>query len=355
MFISADVAKRQSSASREIEVIKWIASLKQCSECKEILQRTEFGKQTGHADGLTSQCSKCRSLLAKQYQEKLVIVPKEGLKQCGHCRLSLSLDNFYKSKYNKDGFNNQCIQCSRVRGQKYREENKEKISVRAANYRERTKDLPGYREKGLAAVRKSYRKHREKNIAYAKQYNKEHAEELKAKQQTDEYKAQNRIRMARYGAKHREVLRERRRLYVANNRGKVTAYVRNRRKTDPAFRLRCLFSSKIAAALREQDSRKLGSILEHLPYTFKQLQEHIEKLWEPWMNWSNFGPASRIVRRWTTDHVIPQSVLPYDSMEHPNFLKCWDLKNLRPLDALENIEKGNKIIPELLEKFGLQI
>lgn len=46
------------------------------------------------------------------------------------------------------------------------------------------------------------------------------------------------------------------------------------------------------------------------------------------------------------DHIIPQSALLYNSLEHPNFLKCWALENLRPLDARENILKRNKIITE---------
>jgi len=54
------------------------------------------------------------------------------------------------------------------------------------------------------------------------------------------------------------------------------------------------------------------------------------------MNWDNHG-------KWHLDHIYPQSLLPYDSMKHPNFQKCWALDNLHPLEATENISKGNKI------------
>lgn len=40
--------------------------------------------------------------------------------------------------------------------------------------------------------------------------------------------------------------------------------------------------------------------------------------------------------KWQLDHIIPQSDLPYDSMEHENFHKCWALSNLRPLSAKQN-------------------
>ena len=56
------------------------------------------------------------------------------------------------------------------------------------------------------------------------------------------------------------------------------------------------------------------------------------------MSWENYGIY------WQIDHIYPQSLLPYDSMDHPNFLKCWSLDNLRPLEATENIRKGNKLI-----------
>lgn len=33
-------------------------------------------------------------------------------------------------------------------------------------------------------------------------------------------------------------------------------------------------------------------------------------------------------------------------MDHPNFQKCWALENLRPLEALENIRKGDKLLDD---------
>jgi len=44
------------------------------------------------------------------------------------------------------------------------------------------------------------------------------------------------------------------------------------------------------------------------------------------------------------DHIYPQSLLPYDSYDDPNFQKCWALENLQPLEAIENLKKSNKII-----------
>ena len=99
----------------------------------------------------------------------------------------------------------------------------------------------------------------------------------------------------------------------------------------------CVVKASIYRALKSSEGSKEGnSTLDTLPYTLSQLKEHLENQFEPWMNWDNQG-------EWHIDHIYPQSKLPYDSMTHPNFLKCWALENLQPLEAKENIRKGNRL------------
>ena len=43
------------------------------------------------------------------------------------------------------------------------------------------------------------------------------------------------------------------------------------------------------------------------------------------------------------DHVVPKSHFKYESMEDPQFQKCWELKNLQPLWKQENKRKNNKL------------
>ena len=83
---------------------------------------------------------------------------------------------------------------------------------------------------------------------------------------------------------------------------------------------------------------------DKLPYTPTELKEHLEKQFEPWMNWNNHGVGNyKKEKKWNIDHIIPQSKLPYNSLDHTNFQKCWSLENLRPLEAIQNIRKGNKV------------
>jgi 5-methylcytosine-specific restriction endonuclease McrA len=60
------------------------------------------------------------------------------------------------------------------------------------------------------------------------------------------------------------------------------------------------------------------------------------------MTWDNYGRYEKGKEKWQIDHIIPQSKLLYDSMDHSNFRKCWALENLRPLEVVENIRKSNK-------------
>lgn len=119
-------------------------------------------------------------------------------------------------------------------------------------------------------------------------------------------------------------------------------------KLNPILKLRVGISSNIGQMLKRNNGNKnKESIMNYLSYTISELKLHIESQWiceKSWMNWNNYGKyITGGERKWHIDHIIPQSALPFDSMKHPNFLKCWSLNNLQPLDAVENIQKYNKI------------
>ena len=81
---------------------------------------------------------------------------------------------------------------------------------------------------------------------------------------------------------------------------------------------------------------KEWSTFEKLGYSPEQLAEHIEKQFTEKMSWENYGTY------WQVDHIIPQCALQYDTVEHPNFKKCWALENLQPLPRAQNASKGSR-------------
>jgi hypothetical protein len=122
------------------------------------------------------------------------------------------------------------------------------------------------------------------------------------------------------------------------------AYARYRLNTIPELKLRTNICSAIRSLLKSKNFRKNGkSILNYLPYSINELKKHLESLWEPWMNWNNYGGRTNDPRlTWHIDHIKPHSSFSYTSMEDIEFRECWALSNLQPLEKIANIKKGCK-------------
>lgn len=139
--------------------------------------------------------------------------------------------------------------------------------------------------------------------------------------------------------------------YRHKNKDKINAWRKEKIRTDITFKIRTSVSSRINSLLRKQNSGKQGkSCLDFLPYTFKELKEHLEAQFEPWMNWGNWGPYKLEIWKdndqstwtWQIDHKIPAVKFKYKSVHDEEFIECWDLKNLRPYSAKKNIKDGHR-------------
>ena len=141
-----------------------------------------------------------------------------------------------------------------------------------------------------------------------------------------EYRLKNKEKTLKYAADYRE-----------NNKEKIKQYKKERLENDSSYKMRRNVSNCIYKALKNRGKNKNGSVWEALPYTSKQLCEHLESQFDENMNWENYGSY------WHVDHIYPQSLLPYENYEDPNFQKCWSLENLQPLEGTMNVKKSNKI------------
>ena len=168
-----------------------------------------------------------------------------------------------------------------------------------------------------------------------------------------EYKDKNRDKVRKEGREYYYKNKEKYKINAnkPSNKIKKREYKKNRLKNDPVYKLRENISCIIRAMLKRNGSSKRGSsFTKHLPYTIEELKLYIESLFEPWMNWDNWGiynsetwiDGDESTYTWQLDHIYPQSKLPYSSMEDENFKKCWALDNLRPLSAKQNnIKRDN--------------
>jgi hypothetical protein len=151
--------------------------------------------------------------------------------------------------------------------------------------------------------------------------------------------------------KRKEYLKE----YQEQNKNIINAKRRakskERRLTDPKYKLRAYLSNSINRQLSKNQESKMGlSCINHLPFTIEELREYLEKQFEPWMNWNNRGrynsktwdDNNQATWTWQLDHIIPHANFQYTSMIDTDFEKCWSLNNLRPISAKTNILKGSK-------------
>lgn len=106
-------------------------------------------------------------------------------------------------------------------------------------------------------------------------------------------------------------------------------------KKDPTYKLKRAISQGVRFALRRVGSSKAGTpVWERLPYSLEELKTHLESLFTSEMSWDNYGSY------WVIDHIVPQALFSYRSMEDPKFKVCWNLNNLRPLSLDENSKKS---------------
>ena len=114
-------------------------------------------------------------------------------------------------------------------------------------------------------------------------------------------------------------------------------YERNRKATDPLYKLISNFRTAIYQVLKESNVDKNEHYFDVLPYSQEELIQHLENQFTDDLTWDNYG-------EWHLDHIIPISSFNIQEMGDEEFIKCWSLKNLQPLWGEENIRKSNSIL-----------
>ena len=115
------------------------------------------------------------------------------------------------------------------------------------------------------------------------------------------------------------------------------AYSRARKLCDPEFKLLENLTSRLSKVLR--GTLKSRATRQLIGVDFEIFIKWIEYQFEEGMAMDNYGSA------WHLDHVLPIS--SFNLLEEEELLKAMNWKNIRPLLALKNIKKSNKIAPWL--------
>jgi len=251
------------------------------------------------------------------------------MKICTKCKVEQDESEFTKRKKNKDGLRSDCKSCSR----EYYKENKESIKEYQIEYQ---KEYQQNNKESLKEYQKEYR-----------QNNKDSIKEIQK-----EYRQNNKDSIKDYNKEYNKAYRQ-------ENKNSIKEYnkeyQRHRKLNDQQFKIRAIISSAIVNHLKKNGGSKSGaSCLDYLPYTMKELEAHIEKQfletnneWMNWRNWTIYDPATykeddKTTWTWNLDHIVPHSFFKYKTMNCEAFRNCWELSNLRPYKAKDNIEDGNR-------------
>jgi hypothetical protein len=200
------------------------------------------------------------------------------MKKCCKCKEEKILSEFYKSKATHDGFHPQCKDCKK------------------------------------ASDRCSYLKHKEKKTTHQRDWYKKNAEDQREKAKK------------RYKKRMQNPDEKRKILDLKNKRQ------RDMCSSDPSFRIRKNFSRAVGRGLE----KGWRSWEKWVNYTLEDLVSHLEKQFNKKMTMENYGTY------WHIDHIVPASSFMVKVIGDEEFMACWSLSNLRPLEAAKNLEKHNK-------------
>jgi ABC-type antimicrobial peptide transport system permease subunit len=219
-------------------------------------------------------------------------------KKCSKCNDEKDIKEFGNRK-NCSGKiikNSVCKNCLTKKMKEYREKNKEKFLLYDKNRHLKNKDNEEVKKKkkewyenNKDKTNKWREKNKEKMINYRKQYYKEHREKMLKQNRDNHYK---------------------------------------RIKNDNLYKLKHNIKVAIARSFKRNGLKKSSSTQTILGCSFDFFKSHLEKQFEAWMSWNNYGLYNgELNYGWDIDHIIPLST----AKSEEDVVKLNHYTNLQPL------------------------
>lgn len=174
-------------------------------------------------------------------------------------------------------------------------------------------------------VKQYYAKNKEEQIDKSKEYYKNNSELIKEKRRI--YYSKNRDKKLTYQNE-----------YQRNNKEKRNAYLVNRKKNDPIFKLKYAVYRIIGNSIKYK--KKNIRATEILGCSIQEFKIHLESKFESWMSWENYGLYNGDFKfGWDIDHIIPVSLAETED----DVLRLSHYSNLQPLCSKINrdVKKHN--------------
>ena len=124
-----------------------------------------------------------------------------------------------------------------------------------------------------------------------------------------------------------------------DKRPEVVASRNNQRKirikTDIQYRIASCLRSRLSSAIK--DNQKTGSAVRDLGCSINFFKNYLESKFTEGMTWENHGMYG-----WHIDHITPMSA--FDLTDREQLLKACHYTNMQPLWAIDNLQKGAKVL-----------
>jgi len=281
---------------------------KVCRSCKKEKQNTDFDKHVRNSDGLRCSCRECRDKVS------LAIKSKIKKKVCSKCGIEKELSEFSKLSASRDGKYPSCKECRSIDSLKYYSKNHLKIKEYQKEYAILNPD---------------------KLIEQRKGYYSENSETIK--KHTAEYYRENKKILAESKSRKRSLDPEK-------YRKKKRESDKERKARDPESRLRAKISSAFTTSFKRYGMTKEDTRFSYTGISQSEYAAHLKNdpLWEDYVNKSY--PIH-------VDHVLPLFLFQLECEDE--IKKAWNPRNLRFLPASENLSKGKKFIPELVDQYQI--
>jgi len=235
---------------------------------------------------------------------------------CPNCKRWLALKLFSKNRCMWDGLQRWCKECIK----KYNTANMKKIVIKGREWR---LSNPEQCKKTRADY---YQAHKQESYEYCKARRLSNPERQKAYEE-------------KFHAAHPERGKEYRQRSKEKN---PEAYQRwyNRGNKKRRATLKGKLCDNVASNLYQslKGDKEGKRTFEILGYTYKQLKQRLTRTMPDGFSWQDY-----MAGKLHLDHKVPISVFNFKKTTDIDFRRCWALKNLQLLPAIDNIKKGAKL------------
>lgn len=258
----------------------------------------------------------CKSCRKKQYTEtrlkKSELIDYSDthkIKKCVVCNEDHNILEYNRNKNKKDGHHDICKKCDSVKRQQEYQERKNKIIITNITSK----------------------------VCYTCKTNKDISKFKQTSRSKDGYfQICIDCRPDNWTA---EKQRESEKKYVNNNKDKMREKWK-KQGTKINRRIRDSLNHRISELFKSIGTSKTNKTFEYIGCDKDFLKKWFEYLFDDNMLWENYG-------EWHIDHVLPCS--SFNLLDEDDKKTCFSWKNLRPCWAKDNIIKGNKILPNVIE------